>query len=49
MYGINLSWVWMDTIGIVEAAKEIDSFSLHMCFLWIEHQIIFAGDLYEVL
>ena len=41
-------WVWVDTIGIIEAAKEIDSLSLHVCFLWIKHQIIFAGSLHEV-
>ena len=46
MYGINLSWIWVDTIGIVEAAKEIDSLSLHVCFcvlntksyLWAIHK-----------
>ena len=32
MYGIDLSWVQVDTIGIIEAAKEIDSLSLHVCF-----------------
>ena len=49
MYRINLSWVWVDTIGIIEAAKEVDGLSLHTCFLWIKHQIIFAGNLHEVL
>ena len=49
MYGIDLSSVWVDTISIVEVAKEIDSLSLHICFLWIEHQIIIAGNLHEVL
>ena len=39
----------MDTIGIVEAAEEIDGSSLHVCFLWIKHQIIFVGNLHEVL
>ena len=38
----------MDTISIVEAAKEIDGLSLLMCFLWIEHQILFVGNLHEV-
>ena len=49
MYCINLSQVWVDTIGIIEAAKEVDGLSLHMCFLWIKYQIIFAGNLHEVL
>ena len=49
MYGIDLSWASVDTIGIIEAAKEIDSLSLHMCFLWVKHQIIFAGNPHEVL
>ena len=35
MYSIDLSWVWVDTIGIVEAAEEVDGLSLHMYFLWI--------------
>ena len=50
MYGIGLSWVSVDTIGIIKAAKEIDSLSLHMCFffVWIKHQIIFAGNPHEV-
>ena len=47
MYSVDLPWVWVDTIGIIEAAKEIDSWSLHMCFLWIKHQILFAGNLHE--
>ena len=49
MYSINLSQVWVDTIGIIKAAKEIDSLSLHMCFLWIEHQVVFAGNLHKIL
>ena len=49
MYSFDLSWVWVDTIGIIEAAKEIDGLSLHMCFLWVKHQIMFAGNLHEVL
>ena len=49
MYCIDLSQVWVDTIGIIEAAKEIDCLGLHMCFLWIKHQIIFVGNLHEVL
>ena len=40
--------VWLDTIGIIEAAKEIDGLSLHVCFLWVKHQIVFAGNLHEV-
>ena len=48
MYYIDLSWVWVDTIGMVNAAKEIDGLSLHVCFLWIEHQVIFAGNLHEI-
>ena len=40
MYCVNLSLAWVDTIGIIEAAEEVDSLSLHMCFLWITHQII---------
>ena len=48
MYGIDLSWVWVDTISIIEAAKEIDNLSLYMCFLWIKHQIVFVGNLQEV-
>ena len=38
----------MDTIGIIEAVKEIDGLSLHMCFLWIKHQIVFVGNLHEI-
>ena len=49
MYSIYLSSVWVDTIGIVEAAKEIDGLSLHLCFLWVEHQVVFVGNLHEVL
>ena len=48
MYSINLSQVCMDTIGIIEATKEIDILSLHMCFLWVKHQVIFAGNMHEV-
>ena len=33
MHGVNLSWVWVDTISIVEPAKEIDSLSLHVFFV----------------
>ena len=44
MHCIDLSQVQVDTIGIMEAAKEIDSLS----FLWIEHQVIFAGSLHEI-
>ena len=47
-YSIDLSWVWVDTIGIIEAAKEIDGLSLYMCFLWIEHQVIFVGNMQEI-
>ena len=39
----------VDSIGIVEAAKEIDGLGLHMCFLWVKHQIVFVGNLHEVL
>ena len=38
----------MDTIGIVEAAEAVDGLSLHICFLWIKHQIVFVGNLHEV-
>ena len=48
MYSIDLSQVWVDTFGIIEAAEEVDGLSLHVLFLWIKHQIIFAGDLHEV-
>ena len=48
MYCVDLSWVWVDTIGIIEAAKEVDGLSLHVCFLWVEHQIIFMGNSHEV-
>ena len=44
MYSIDLAWVWVDTIGIIETAKEVDSLGLHMCFLWIEHQVLFVGQ-----
>ena len=44
----NLSCIWVDTFGIIQAAKEIDGFSLHVCFLWVEHQVVFAGNLHEV-
>ena len=49
MYSIDLSQVWVDTISIIEAAKEIDGLSLHMCFLWVKHQVVFARNLHEVL
>ena len=50
MYSINLSWVWVDTICIVKAAKEIDSLRLYMCvFCWIEHQVIFAGNMHKIV
>ena len=49
VYCIDLSWVQMNTIGIIEAAKEVDGLSLYVCFLWIKHQIIFEGNLHEVL
>ena len=40
MYSINLAWVWVDSIGIIEASKEVDSLGLHVCLLWVEHQVI---------
>ena len=49
MYSINLAWVWVDSIGIIETAKEVDGLSLHMCFLGVEHQVIFAGDMHKIL
>ena len=48
MYSIDLSQVWVDTIGIIEAAKELNGLDLHVCFLWIEHQVILAGNLHEL-
>ena len=45
---IDLSWVWVDTIGIVKAAKEIDGLGLHVCLLWVEHQVVFASSLHEI-
>ena len=48
MYSIDLSWVWVDSIGIVKAAKEIDGLSLHVCFLGVEHQVILVGSLHEI-
>ena len=48
MYSIDLSWIWVDTISIKEAAKEIDGWILHVCFLWVKHQIVFVGYLHEV-
>ena len=48
MYSIDLAQVWVDTIGIVEAAKEIDSLGLHMCLLWVEHQVIFVGNMHKI-
>ena len=48
MYSIDLAWVWVDSIGIVETAKEIDGLGLHMCFLWIEHQVIFMSNMHEI-
>ena len=38
----------VDSIGIIEAAKEVDGLGLHMCFLWVEHQVIFVGDMHKV-
>ena len=49
MYSIDFSRVWVDTIGIIEASKEIDSLGLNMCLLWVEHQVVFAGNSHEVL
>ena len=37
MYGVNLIWVQLDTISIIKATKEVDSWDLHMCFLSVEH------------
>ena len=48
MYIIDFSRVWVDTIGIVEASKEIDGLGLHMCLLWVEHQVIFVGSSHEI-
>ena len=45
---VNLPWVWLDTIGIIKAAKEIDGLGLHVYFLWIEHQVIFAGNMHKI-
>ena len=48
MYSIDLARVQVDTIGIVKATKEISSLGLHMCFLWIAHQVIFAGNTHKI-
>ena len=44
----QLAWVWVDTIGIIKAAKKGDGLGLHMCFLWIEHQVIFTGNMHKI-
>ena len=48
MYSINLLWVWVDTIDIVQAAKEVYGWGLYLYFLQIEHSSILAGYLHEV-
>ena len=48
MYSIDFSRVWVDTISIVEASKEIDGLGLHMCLLWVEHQVVCAGNSHEI-
>ena len=48
MYSIDLAQVQVDTIGIVDTAKEIDGLGFHMRLLWIEHQVIFAGNSHEI-
>ena len=40
--------VCVDSIGIIKAAKEVDGLGLHVCFLWIEHQVVFVGDMHKV-
>ena len=41
--------VWVDTIGIMQAAKEVYGWGLYMCFLWIEHNSILVVYPHEVL
>ena len=43
MYGIDLIWVWVDTISIIKTTKEIDSWGLYMCFCGLNTNPIFAG------
>ena len=45
----NLAWVQVDTVGIVETAKEIDGLGFHVHLLRVEHQVIFVGNLHEIL
>ena len=49
MHSIDLCWVWVDTIGIIQAAKEIYRWGLYLCLLQIEHNSILAGYPHEVL
>ena len=48
MYSVDLAWVQVDSIGIVETAKEVDGLGLHVCLLWVEHQVIFVGNMHKI-
>ena len=48
MHSINLLWIWVYTIGIIQAAKEVYGWGLHMHFLWVEHNSILAAYLHKV-
>ena len=48
MYSIDLAWVWLDSIGIVETATEIDGLGFNVCLLWVEHQVIVVNNSHEI-